>query len=134
MGLFSTTTLRLLAVIPVAIFAWWLAQFVFRAISAITAQLLTAAAMVYVRLVLVYVPKSAAFVWAGATVSPRPLPTAIALAAIAMALSLLVHILSQRAVGMTNWLHFAAESAGALLGLVLSCVGPRVLRSSQPEQ
>ena len=117
MTIVSSTTLRWLAVMPVAIFAWWLAHFVFGAICAITAQLLTAAAMVYVRLVLVYVPKSAAFVWAGATVSPRPLPTAIALAAIAMALSLLVHILSQRTVGATNWLHFAAESVGALLGL-----------------
>jgi hypothetical protein len=126
--------MRWLAVIPVAILAWWLAYFFFGAITVGMSQLLTAAVMYYVRLLLAYVPKSAAFVWTGATVSPRPLPTAIALAVIAVALSLLTHLLSQRTVGLTNWLHFAAETVGALLGLVLSCAGPRVLRSSQPEQ
>ena len=70
-----------------------------------------------VRLVLYFLPKNAAFVIGGALVAPHyRLATAFALATIAIAISLLIHVLGQKTVGPTNYLHFAAESAGAACG------------------
>lgn len=124
----TTTILRWLAVIPVAILAGCIAHFVFGAAIAVAAQIFSGSITYYLRLLLYYAPKTAVFVLGGAAVSPRPAPTSIVLAIVSIALSLMVHILSQRTVGTTNYLHFAAESVGALLGMVAIYVAPRVLR------
>jgi hypothetical protein len=71
----------------------------------------------YLRLLIFYVPKEAAFVIAGAMMAPRSrLAAAINLAVAAMLMSLVVHVLGQRNVGVVNYTHFTAESAGAALG------------------
>ncbi len=114
----TSTILRWLAVIPVAILAGYVVDFALGAVCAVAAQFLSASATHYLRLLLCYAPKNAAFVFAGATVSPWPVPTAIVLATAAIVISLLVHILGQRTPGLTNYLHFAAETIGALLGIV----------------
>lgn len=110
----SHALLRWLAVIPAAIAAGWLAHLVCGLASVAIARLIGEA--YYVHLLLCYAPKNAAFVIAGAKIAPRQRATAVALAIVAIALSLLVHLLGQRTVGLTNYLHFTAESAGALLG------------------
>lgn len=128
----TTTILRWLAVIPVAILAGCVVHFLLGTVCAIAAQFLSTSVTHYLRLLLCYAPKNAAFVFAGATLSPRPVPTAIVLATAAIVISLLTHIISQRTVGLTNYLHFAAETVGALLGVVAIYVAPRVLRPAKP--
>lgn len=78
----------------------------------------------YLRVLLYYLPKEAAFVVVGAAVAPRRRGmVAVALAVVAIALSLLVHVAGQANPGTVNYTHFATESAGALLGAVcLLCV------------
>ncbi len=110
------TALRWLAVLPAAILAGWIAHFAFGVVSVLVARLLSESATYYVRLLLYYAPQNAAFVIVGAKIAPRPLATAVVLAVAAIALSLLVHILGQRTVGVTNYLHFTVESTGAVLG------------------
>lgn len=114
----TSTILRWLAVLPAAILARYVAHVVFGLASAAVAALVGEDVSYYLRLLLYYAPKNAAFVLVGATVSPRPLPTAIVLATGSIALSLLIHILGQQRVGLTNYLHFSAETVGALLGIV----------------
>jgi hypothetical protein len=121
----STTILRWLAVLPAAIVAGWVAHMVFGLVSAAVAGLVGEAASYYLRLLLYYAPKNAAFVLAGAFTSPRPLPTAIVLAVVSIGLSLVIHILGQQRVGPTNYWHFAAEAFGALLGIVFAYVVER---------
>jgi len=100
------TLLRWLAVLPAAILAGWIAHFAFGLLSLAVASVLSESAANYARLLLYYAPKDAAFVIVGARVAPRPLATAVVLAVAAMAVSLLVHILGQSTVGVTNYLHF----------------------------
>jgi hypothetical protein len=72
----------------------------------------------YLRLLLFYAPKEAAFVIVGAKVAPQgQLATAFALAATAILISLVVHVLGQRSAGVTNYTHFTAEAAGAIFGV-----------------
>lgn len=74
-------------------------------------------AVYYLRLVLYYLPKEAAFVAAGALVAPRRRGmVAFVLAAVAIALSFVVHIAGQANPGSLNYTHFGTESAGAALG------------------
>jgi hypothetical protein len=114
--------LRWLAVLPAAILAAWVAHFAGGIVGLAVSRLVPEPASYYVRLLLYYAPQQAAFVIAGALVAPRPLATACVLAGVAIALSLTVHILGQHSVGTTNYLHFAAESAGAIVGVVASAV------------
>lgn len=73
----------------------------------------------YLQLVLFYFPKEAAFVIAGAKMAPRyRLATCIILAVAAILMSLIVHMLGQSNVGLVNYMHFAAESLGAVCGAV----------------
>ena len=88
--------------------------------SLAVAGVLSESASYYIRIPLYYAPKDAAFVIVGAKVAPRPLTTAVALAVAAIGISLVIHILGQRTVGVTNYLHFTAESAGAVLGAAFS--------------
>ncbi len=67
---------------------------------------------------LAYALAAAAFVLAGAFTAPRNRRmTAVILAIAGAILSLLTHVLSQRHPGTTNYLHLAAESAGAALAV-----------------
>lgn len=100
---------------------WRRGSLISPAASAVS-RLVPEPASYYVRLLLYYAPQRAAFVIAGALVAPRSLATACVLAGVAIALSLTVHILGQHSVGTTNYLHFAAESAGAIVGVVASAV------------
>jgi hypothetical protein len=126
----QTHTLRWLAVLPAAILAGWLAHLVFGTASVVVARLVWQSYVV--RLLLYYVPKDAAFVLVGAKVAPRPRATAVVLAAAAIAMSLAVHILGQRTVGVTNYLHFAAESVGAVLGAAFTFSAAR-RRVTEPD-
>jgi hypothetical protein len=65
---------------------------------------------------LAYAIAAAAFVLAGAFTAPRNRSiTALVLAIAGTLLSLLTHVLSQRHPGTVNYLHLAAETAGAAL-------------------
>ena len=67
---------------------------------------------------LAYAIAAAAFVLAGAFTAPRNRrTTALVLAIAATLLSLLSHVLSQRHPGTVNYLHVAAETAGAALAI-----------------
>jgi hypothetical protein len=112
--------LRWLAVIPAAILAGWITHVAFGLVSMVVVKVLPESISYYVRLLLCYAPQNACFVIVGAKIAPRQLVTAVALAAAAIAMSLLVHILGQRTVGVTNCLHFTAETAGAVLGATLA--------------
>lgn len=69
-------------------------------------------------LLFVYAISSAAFVLAGAFTAPRNRRIAALVLAIAgTLLSLLTHVLSQPHPGMVNYLHLAAETAGAALSV-----------------
>lgn len=82
---------------------------------------------------LVYAVAGAAFVLAGALVAPRNRGTTAVILALAFALlSLLTHVISQDHPGTTNFLHLAAETAGAALAIAhfFKPTGPRVAHSS----
>jgi hypothetical protein len=76
----------------------------------------------FARIVLLYALPASAFVLAGALIAPRRLLVAIVLTLLIVVRSLLQHLLIQhlagRRVGVTNYTHFLAESAGALSGTV----------------
>jgi hypothetical protein len=118
----ASTILRWIAVLPAAILASWVTYYVLGMASMVIAGLIGDEASFYLRLVLVYAPKNAAFVLGGSAVSPRSVHTAIVLAIVAVALSLVIHILGQQRVGAVNYLHFTLESIGALLGVVVAYV------------
>jgi hypothetical protein len=72
----------------------------------------------YASLLLVYIPQTAAFVVVGALLAPeRKQLTALVLALLAVTMALLAHLLNPQVVGLSNILHFSAESIGAGLGL-----------------
>ena len=86
-------------------------------VTSMLGTLATPAVPYAIRFALYYLPRPAAFVIGGALVAPRcRVLTAIALTIIASSMSLVIHILGQRAVGVANYTHFAAETAGAILG------------------
>ena len=73
------------------------------------------------RLFLYYVPQKSAFVIAGAKMAPRyQRATAIALTVLGFLFSLMTHVIVQhldgRRVGIANYTHLFAESAGVLGG------------------
>lgn len=72
-------------------------------------------------LFLYYVPRKSAFVIAGAKTAPRhQAPAAIVLTLLGLVLSLMIHVVGQHLagnrVGIVNYTHFVAESAGVLGG------------------
>jgi hypothetical protein len=73
------------------------------------------------RLFLFYVPRESVFVIAGAMTAPRhQMATAIVLTVLGICLSLMTHVVGQHLagnhVGLVNYTHFFAESAGAVGG------------------
>lgn len=76
------------------------------------------------RLILLYVVPAGAFVVAGVMVAPRRLiVTAIVLTVLGIVLSLTTHVVGQHLagnrVGSTNYVQFAAETAGMLAGIAV---------------
>jgi len=70
---------------------------------------------------LYYVPRKSAFVIAGAKMAPRhQMATAIGLTVLGLLFSLMTHVVGQHLagnrVGIVNYTHFVAESAGVLGG------------------
>ncbi len=96
----------------------------------------TSPSIVYaIRLVLYYMPKNAAFVLAGAITAPRYRVTiALVLAALAIGVALIVHVLGQQSPGVVNYTHFAAETAGAALGVIALVAAPRCRRLWSPRR
>jgi hypothetical protein len=117
---------RWLCVLPAAVLANFTADFVVGAVvqvvqyrgwdilgGSIVAKSLT--------LFLFHVPPESAFVIAGAKMAPRhQRATAMALTLLGFLFSLMTHVISQqlseRRVGIVNYLHLSAESAGLLGG------------------
>src|SRR5438105_1250612 len=74
-----------------------------------------------------HVPMGAAVVFAAAMVAPRyHVTTALVLATGKIGLALTAHILRPTTVGFVNYAHFAAESLGAVCGVI--CVAAIVHR------
>ena len=130
--------LRFASVLPAAI--------LFAAAASIAGGLLTAmliaagpppssAIVFWVRVAVIYLPRNLAFVLAGALIAPRcRVATACGLAAIAIGVALLVHVLGQSTVGIVNYIHFVAESAGALGGVLWIVGATRRLRPRSPSK
>jgi len=95
-------------------------------LTSLLGNLATPALAWWIKFTLFYLPKKAAFVIGGALTAPRHhLITSLILAAIASIMSLVVHILGQRTVGLTNYTHFTAETTGAALGAICIAVAFR---------
>ena len=127
--------LRWAGVLPVALFFGTAAYYASGIGGMIAATALGTASKstfaYWVRLGMFYLPKNAAFVFAGAMIAPQyRLTTALGLAAIASSFALMVHVLGQSTVGVTNYTHFAAESAGAACGVICLAVFVNRQRSS----
>lgn len=118
--------LRWLCILPAAVLANFVVQFFVGAVvqfarSAGWDNLSDSAIAYSTGLLLGYVAPKSAFVVVGSKVAPRrQLGTAIVLTALGILFSLLTHVVGQllrgSLVGTTNYLHFLAESAGALGG------------------
>ena len=117
--------LRWLLVLPAAILALYVAHIVIGMAAWLVlgsgSNSTPSTVIYYVQLLFYYAPKEAAFVIAGASVAPRGKgATAIVLAALAALMSLMVHLLGPHSVGVVNYTHFIAESAGTIFGV--ACV------------
>jgi hypothetical protein len=118
--------LRWLGVLPVAVWAGIALEFVVVVAGQIASfgewGILGDSNIAYVlRMLLFYVATKSAFVIAGAKTAPRyQRATAIVLTLLGFLFSLLTHVISQhlagRRVGITNYTHLFAESAGMLAG------------------
>jgi hypothetical protein len=89
----------------------------------------------FLRVVLYYVLPKSAFVIAGAAIAPRfQLATAVALTALGIGLSLMTNVVVQHVagnrVGVTNYAHFIAESAGLAIGVTCVLWHERWMRRS----
>ena len=97
--------LRWISVLPAAVLAY-----------TAVGLIVSAAPNTHWLLLIFYMPKEAAFVIAGAKMAPRSRGAAtIALVALGSIKSLTIHVLGQNA-GLTNYLHFGAESVGVVVG------------------
>jgi hypothetical protein len=86
---------------------------------------------------LYYVPRKSVFVIAGAKMAPRvQMATAIGLMVLGILISLMTHVVGQHLagnrVGIVNYIHFLAESGGALCGM--ACILFHVWRKRQIER
>ena len=100
--------LRWICVLPAAMLAYVAVGFV-----------ISSAPNTHWVLLICYMPKEIAFVVAGAKTAPRSRTIAtLVLAAVAILASLAIHVLTQQRVGLTNYLHFGAESVGAVIGAI----------------
>lgn len=120
----AVEVLRWIGVLPVAVLCQSLYHMIVMALfltkATVGGEVPQRSALVdFLYLLIYYPPHVALFVIAGAMVAPRfRLATAILLAVLAIALSLTIHVLLPDNVGVNNYKHFTAESAGAIGGLV----------------
>lgn len=132
----SIELLRWLAVLPAAVVGSAATRLILGSatqlvISSIKFYSSSAVPIQWIRLLILYPPKQAVFVVIGAKMAPRfQLATAVGLAVTAIMLSLTVHILVQPNPGAANYTHFAAESAGAILGAVFMAFSSIKTRSA----
>lgn len=89
-----------------------------------------------VLLFLAYALPAVAFVIAGAKTAPRyVMATSIGLALLGLLLSLMTHLVGQHLagnrVGIVNYMHFFAESAGFLAGATVLALGTRKNRPTK---
>lgn len=117
--------LRWIAVLPAAVLGAMAVQFLIGALVQLTRHggwdILGGSSVSYPALFLLYMPRKAAFVIAGALTAPRHhIATALVLAVLGLCISLMIHIIGQHLagnhVGPANYTHFLAESAGLLCG------------------
>jgi hypothetical protein len=118
--------LRWLCVLPTAVLGRIVAQLILGAVVQVAHyggwnNLGDSRIAYWLGVLLYYVPREMVFVIAGAMMSPRyQKTTATGLAALAVFLSLMTHVVGQHLtrnhVGLVNYTHFVAESAGALGG------------------
>jgi len=118
--------LRWLCVLPAAVLGRIVAQFILGAVVQVARyggwdNLGDSRIAYWLGVFLYYVPPELVFVIAGAMMSPRyQKTTATGLAVLAIFLSLMTHVVGQHLagnhVGLVNYTHFVAESAGALGG------------------
>lgn len=138
LGGFATEIARWALVLPAAVFCAALARY----LSAMTTRLAMYgwnlprdSDFVVVLQLLGYVVSETCFVVAGGLTAPRSrTATSLVLAIAGALLSLATHILVQSRVGTMNYLHFTAESTGALLGVACVVFADRVRRCNFASQ
>ena len=117
--------LRWVCVLPAAVLGAFVVQYIVHAVVQIADyggwDLRDSSLGYALRVFIYYVLRKAAFVIAGAKMAPRhQVATAIVLAVLGILSSLMIHIAGQHLVGnyvgLVNYTHFLAESAGALGG------------------
>jgi hypothetical protein len=118
--------LRWLCVLPVALLGDFVMQFIVGAVVQIASyggwgDLGNSNIGYAFGIFLYYVPRKSAFVIAGAKMAPRhQIAAAIGLTVLGFLLSLMTHVVGQylggNRVGITNYMHFLAESVGVLGG------------------
>lgn len=128
--------LRWLGVLPVALIASTIVNYVFKIVvmfGLIRLPLLRELEFAYwICYALVLVPKNVVFVLAGAVMAPRARPVAAAaMAAIACLMALTIHLLGRGSPGLKNWQDFAVESAGAILTAAVIALASRRKRAAR---
>jgi ATP/ADP translocase len=117
--------LRWVCVLPAAVLASIAVQFIAGMVGRLAifagASSADSTFVYYLLLLLLYIPKEAAFVVAGAKMAPQGrFVTAVVLVVVRVLMSLIVHIVGQTNPGVVNYTHFAVESTGS--GLGLACI------------
>lgn len=115
----SITVVRWLAVLPGAFIASWLvSRIVFSLMSTIGLDL--SGRLSFLFPLLQMLPNGFAFTVVGVLVSPsRRLALATTLAAFYVGLSLVIHVIVPPNPGLTNYMHLAGASLGAIAGIAL---------------
>jgi hypothetical protein len=118
----ASEVLRWICVLPAAVLGGFAASYISYFVGRLTDYRWGARAelnFAYDLLLLIhYIPKEAAFVIAGANTAPRSrLATTVVLIIAKIIILFIVHVVGQINTAAVNYLHFAAESGGAALGL-----------------
>lgn len=114
-----TKLLRWLGVLPAGVIAgWFFAGSVDFLISLVGVELRNSAFPAFVFPLVQLLPSGMAFTVAGALTAPnRRTTTASILAALCILMALQIHVLGQSNPGLTNYMHSAGQSLGALIGI-----------------
>jgi hypothetical protein len=121
----SIEVLRWLGVLPAAVLAHFAARFALGSVVLLASHAAwgfdDSTIAYYLKVILYYLPPKSAFVIAGAKMAPRhQRATTIALTVVGVIFSLMTHVVGQHLagnrVGIVNYTHFVAESAGVLVG------------------
>jgi hypothetical protein len=115
------TTVRWLAVLPVAFVAgWFVSRVAFAVMTNTGLDLRGPGYPAFLFPLLQLFPNGIAFTAVGALVAPsRRMTTATTLAVLCILMSLLIHVLLPSNVGLTNHMHFLGASLGAVIGIAV---------------